>query len=512
MKHNNHGVVGIISKVIISLLSARRNIHMTHYSSINRVIGLALFLLVGLTPLIPQVYGVTAPVVSTLASIKDGVRTPVRLAIDQWGDIYVTDPRGGGVNRYNNAGKLQKSIPVTTMPLGVAVASNGDILVSQGTRVQVLDKFSGALKAAFGVFKKANGIAVDTAGVIYVADSLDNCVQVFNADYTPHATGVAVAGKPANSFGTIGQGNGQFQQPTGVSFEKMSKQVAVADALNGRIEFFTTGGVWQKTVGAFGSGPLMFTSPQSIAFEYSVDTQALLRMYVVDTFQANIQAIDATTSTPTFLRYIGSYGMKSGELVVPSDLIFDSSDSGNNRLIVANGSGTLALFGISGWNTGNSGSSPTGPTLTINSYPLATNLTALTLSGAMTNATSVKVNGANAVISGATWTAPLVLSVGTNVVKVDAANATGSVSRTITINVIAQSGTPVILTVDSFQSPTKNSSITLKGTVTDGAKSVTLNNESATIAGTVWSKTVSLKQGLNNFMIVASKCPCQTVS
>jgi NHL repeat len=211
-------------KIMISPLSARRNIVMTHSSSINRVVGLVLFLLLGCTPLIFQVSAATAPVVSTLSSIKAGVSTPVRLAIDQWGDIYVTDPRGGGLNRFNNAGRLQKSIPVAKMPLGVAVASNGDILVSQGTTVKALDKSIGTLKAEFGSFKKANGITVDSSGVIYVVDSLDNCVQVFNADYTPRATGAPAAGKPVNSFGTTGHGDGQFQQPTGISYEKSSER------------------------------------------------------------------------------------------------------------------------------------------------------------------------------------------------------------------------------------------------------------------------------------------------
>jgi uncharacterized Zn-binding protein involved in type VI secretion len=478
---------------------------MTYCSNIRRIIGLALFLLMGLTPLIPQVYGVSAPMVSSLTSIKDGVRTPVRLAVDQWGFIYVTDPRGGGVNIFNNAGKKVSSFPVASMPLGVAVATNGDLLVSQGTAVKALDKTSGTVKSVFGAFKKANAITVDGSGIIYVTDSLDNCVQVFNADYSAHTTGAAASGKPANSFGTNGQANGQFLQPTGISYEKSANQLAVVDSLNGRIQFFNTDGVWQKTIGSQGAGPLKFSLPQSVAFEYSTDTQALVRIYVMDTYQANVQVLDATTTVPTFLRYIGSYGMKQGELVVPSDLILDNSDTADSRLIIANGSGSLALFGISGWNSGNTGSSPTAPTLTINSYPLATNLTTLTLSGSIISADSVKVNGVNAAISGSTWTVPVALHVGSNVITVQAANATGTLTRSITVTVIAQTGTPVVLTVDSFQSPTKISTLTLKGSVTDGASSVMVNNQSATVVGTAWSKTVTLVPGLNNFMIVGSK-------
>ena len=473
---------------------------MTTRSSSTRVIGLALFLVMGLAPLTPSVYGVTAPIVRTLNSIKEGVRTPVRLAISQSGDIYVTDPRGGGLNKYNNAGKLMGSFHSATTPKGVAVAANGDILVSRGNSVMVLDANSGSVKKSFGSFKKSNGIAVDSAGLIYIADGVDNCVQVFNSDLTPHTTGVAASGKPLNSFGSAGRDNGLLLQPSGISYEKLSNQLAVVDTLNGRVQFFSTAGLWQKTVGAFGSGPLQFTLPQSIAFEYSADGQKLMRMYVVDTFQGNVQVLDATANE-RFLRYIGGYGMKSGNLVVPSDLLFDSSDSANSRLIVANGSGSLTLFGISG---GTAGAVSTGPALTIGSYPLATNLTALPLTGTTTSGAAVRVNGVDAAVSGTTWTASLTLNVGANVLTVAAVNASGTSSRTITINVISQTGTPVVLAFGSFPSPTGENVLTLSGTVTSGA-SVTVDGVSALVTGSSWSCIVTLASGANNLLVIGKK-------
>jgi len=224
------------------------------------------------------------------------------------------------------------------------VAQNGDLLVSQGTSVAVLDKTSGALKSSFGSFQMANGIAVDATGSIYVADSINNCVQVFSSSYAPLTTGTAAAGKPLNSFGTTGQQIGQFMQPTGVSYEKSANQIAIVDTLNGRVQFFSTSGVYQKTVGSFGSGPLAFTSPQAIAFEYTKDNSSLSRMYVVDAFQGNVQAIDAASGS--FLSYVGGYGLANGKLVVPSDVLYDRFDSSNNRLVVSNGSGSLTIYGV----------------------------------------------------------------------------------------------------------------------------------------------------------------------
>ena len=487
---------------------------MTPCSSINRVIALVLFVTLGL---VPTAFAVTAPVVSTLTSVTDGVRTPVRLALSQWGDIFVTDPRGGGLNKYNNAGTLQKSIRLAVMPKGVAVAANGDILVSQGTTVAVLDPTSGAVKSGFGTFKMANGIAVDSTGVIYVVDSQDNSVQVYSAAYVK-----------LTQFGSVGNTNGLFFQPTGISYEKLSQQLAVVDTLNGRVQFFTTAGVWVKTVGAFGSGPLKFTSPQSVAFEYSADGLRLDRMYVVDTFQGNVQVIDASNAvTPSFLRYVGNYGMKSGNLVVPSDLLFDSSDSANSRLIVANGSGKLALYGISGGNSvpastsgGTTVNTPSGPTLTIDSYSAYTNLTSLTLSGTVSSGT-VTVNGVSVAVDAITkiWTsAPLTLKIGSNVIPVVAtgASSTSITSRSVTVNVIAQATTvdPVVLSINRYTSPTKESGLVLAGTITKcaagtGTPTVTVDGAAATVSGSVWSlPAVTLKSGTSNFLIKGATVGC----
>lgn len=303
----------------------------------------ALFFL-AFPPLIPDCHAVPSPVVTTLASVRDGIRTPVRLATDTSGNFYVTDPRGGGILKYDNAGNLVQTIAGVNSIFGIAIAPNGDLLASQGTSVAVIDSTSGTMRTQFGTFRGANGIAVDNAGTIYVTDSLDSCVQVFTSTYQPLVTGKASAGKPANSFGSFGKATGQFVRPTGITFEKLSNQLAIADMHSGQIQFYSTSGVYQSSLGSFGSGPLRFTSPQSIAFEYTSDGSAVSRMYVVDSFQATIQVIDG--SSGAFLSYIGSYGLAEGELVTPGDVLFDRYDPLNGRLLVTNGSGRLSFFSI----------------------------------------------------------------------------------------------------------------------------------------------------------------------
>jgi hypothetical protein len=74
-------------------------------------------------------YSASAPTVTTLSAITEGATTPIRVAVDQSGNLYVTDPRSGGVLKYNSAGNLLQKISTTGKNLmGVAIAKNGDIL------------------------------------------------------------------------------------------------------------------------------------------------------------------------------------------------------------------------------------------------------------------------------------------------------------------------------------------------------------------------------------------------
>lgn len=470
---------------------------MTSCSRIIRAIILTTAALLGMITAFDTAQAALAPVVTTLSSINEGLSTPVRVAADQLGNIYVTDPRGGGVLKYNNAGKLQKKIAVAN-PMGLAIALNGDLLVSQGSFVAVINPASGGISATFGTFTKANGIAVDANGFIYVTDSLNNCVQVFTSSHAPVVTGIAAAGKPTNSFGSKGTQNGQFMQPTGISYEKISNQLAVVDTLNGRVQFFTTAGIYQKTIGSFGAGPLKFTSPQAITFEYTADDKALSRIYIVDSFQSNLQAIDATSAA--FSRYIGSYGLSGGKLVTPGDAIFDRFDSLNKRLLITNGSGAVTIFGI---DNGGATTPTSGPFLTVNSVPLATNLPLLTLTGTTESGAAVTVNGAAATVSGTAWTSTISLTAGINLITVTAVNAKGATTKTVSVNLLPPAANQVNLTMNPQPTLTGTAAITLSGTVTSGA-SVTVNNSPATVSNNLWSLPVTLTPGANSFLITAA--------
>lgn len=464
--------------------------------------------------------GAVAPEVKVFGAIGEGLRTPVRLAVGGDGSLYVADPRVGGVLEYTPAGRLVRVIGTGGAPAGVGVGGDGSLLVSRGSYVAVLGgdgEEQRRLVPSEGPFKAATGIAVDDTGTIYVTDSGANCVQVFSA-----------GGAPLFRFGSFGLAQGivysdgaaplaRFNMPTAIAFEKQSRQLAIADTLNGRIVFYAVAGLSAtsqpvRVIGSLGSGPLKFTAPQGVAFDYAGG--ALQRLYVVDTYQGNIQAIDPGASTTVngrpvaggFLSFIGGYGSGNGQLMVPSDLQFDAA---SGRLLAVNGYGNITVYGIDG------GIDPAGlplPGLGIDPVPAEITVSSLSLGGSMTEGASVSLSVAPPAMAGpvtypsaTSWSAVIDnLPTGQNTIAVAARNLAGNTSQSVTVTRLLPAPQLDITRIASY---TPQSSQTIGGSVSAGAIVTIGNDRSGTVAGQVqgdsWSGTVPLLPGANTITVTA---------
>lgn len=132
---------------------------------------------------------------------------PVAVAISNSGDIYVADGKANVVKVYGNSGSLKFSFGSPgsengkfNSPTSIAIDdSTGEIIVSDqqvvtmpsgataGARIQVFDKL-GNFKRSFGSYgigegkiTRPLGVAVDPSGNIYVSDSYQNVVHVFDS-------------------------------------------------------------------------------------------------------------------------------------------------------------------------------------------------------------------------------------------------------------------------------------------------------------------------------------------
>jgi hypothetical protein len=277
-----------------------------------------------------------APAVTLLGVLTGGLRSPGKLAVDAAGNLLVADARNGGIVRFDPNGRPTGTIKIPGVLRSVAVAPDGKLLVSHDAKVGIYAPEGALLKELSGyAFAHPNGIALDPAGNVYVADSKSNQIAVFSAD-----------GTFRNAFGRGGKEPGELNFPTALAFEQAGNMLAVVDTMNNRIQFFTPEGVFRRGVGGPGvlSGPLSFTYPDGVAFDYTSG----LRMYVSDGFQNSVQAIDLGAQ-PRFAGYLGGYGPGEGEFLTLSDVLFDQQ---SGTLITADASGAVTFFALGGAGAG----------------------------------------------------------------------------------------------------------------------------------------------------------------
>lgn len=476
----------------------------------KRLMSVAFSLAFLVISLVTSAFATTVPSVVVQDPVSQGIRSPLRIAIDAAGNLYVTDSLVNAVLKYDAFGHLLQQFKTAGSPQGIFVESDGTMLVGEGdfvVRLAADGHELGRLGSGAGQFKMANGITEDAAGYIYVVDSLDNCVQVFNAN------GVFV-----QRFGTFGAAAGQFSTPTGIAYEKNANELAVVDTRNGRVQFFGTDGVYRRTVGSFGANPLKFTAPQGVGFEYSNDpTPVLKRMYVVDTFQSLVQTVDMTVSPAAFLSYIGSYGNGNGKLMVPSDVQFDQA---HGRLMVVNGYGNVTVYGIDG------GSLPldtTPPTLAIDPLPSVVYTGSVDIAGAVEAGATVAVAGPATATVGTvtypttdTWRVTVTgLTLGSNLFTVTAKDSANNVTtQTATTQyLLAQPQ----LTLDPVPALTGDGYQQFSGTV-DAGCTVTIVNQTtnqsvqATVFGTSWSQRLALAAGPNTIKVIAERSQSATAA
>ena len=169
-------------------------------------------------------------------------------------------------------------------------------------------------------FNDPRGIAIDSSGYVYVADTLNNRIQKF----TPN-------GQFVSKWGSLGREDGQFNEPYGIAVEK-SGYVYVVERGNARIQKFTSNGNFVTKWGSEGSGDGQFNWPYGIA----VDRNDYI--YVADTGNARIQKF---TSNGQFVTKWGSSGSGDGQFSSPygpAGIAIDSSghvyvaDAGNCRI------------------------------------------------------------------------------------------------------------------------------------------------------------------------------------
>jgi sugar lactone lactonase YvrE len=205
---------------------------------------------------------------------------PYSVAVDSAGNVYVADTRNftirkvtpsgvvttlAGVAGYGGSADGWGGVARFYCPWGVAVDSAGNVYVADsnnhtirritpGRVVSTLAGLAGSYGSADGTgsdarFKNPYGVAVDNAGNVYVADSGNSTIR----KVTPDGVVTTLAGL-AGSYGSAdGTGSAaRFKYPDGVAVDS-ADNVYVADTYNCTIRKVTPGGVVTTLAGVAGS-------------------------------------------------------------------------------------------------------------------------------------------------------------------------------------------------------------------------------------------------------------------
>ncbi len=328
------------------------------------------------------------------------MRYPRDIAIDRNGAILVLDTGNARIRRFTPGGNITTvagsgvlgfygdTLPAIqaqlASPWGIAVDGSGNILIADALNDRIrrigpdgtINTIAGINGSGFqgdngpAIYARLNrpyGVASDSAGNIYIADTLNQRVRKLSAS----GTITTIAGTGATGFsGDNGPAiSAQLNMPESVAVDAAGN-VYVADTANHRVRKISSQGIITTIAGsdtaAGDGGPaanaLLF-EPSGVAFDASG------ALYIADTFNNRVRKIASDGIITTFAG-TGSPGYSGdnrsatqAQLNQPNGLSFDNAgnlyiaDTANNVVRRVNASGTITTVAGAGTlgNTGDGG-------------------------------------------------------------------------------------------------------------------------------------------------------------
>jgi uncharacterized protein (TIGR03437 family) len=260
----------------------------------------------------------------TAAATSALLDDPLGVALDSSGNIYIADTASSVIRKVTTGGIISTlagnfgygpgfsgdagaaTNAQLNAPLGIALDSAGNLYICDSfnalirkvnTSSGIITTAVGNTSATLGLLKHPTGIALDSAGNMYIADSSASKIFKFTASTGKLST---FAG---TNFGFSGDGNqaafAQLGDPQGVAIDAAGN-VYIADSVNNRIRKVATNGVITTIAGTgkqgyTGDGGLatsaQFYSPDGIAVDNAGN------VYVSDTHNAVIRVLQPTLPT-----------------------------------------------------------------------------------------------------------------------------------------------------------------------------------------------------------------------
>jgi sugar lactone lactonase YvrE len=293
-----------------------------------------------------------AGVVSTLArgfGSADGTCNDARfyfpegVTVDSAGNVYVADTSNNTIRKitptpscvvstlaglagFGGSADGTGSAARFGLPQGVAVDGAGNVYVADTGNstirkitpsgvVSTLAGLAGGIGSEDGTgsdarFNRPGGVAVDSGGTVYVADTFNNTIRKI----TPSGVVSTLAGLAASQGSAVGTGSAaRFNQPSGVAMDSAGN-VYVADTYNHTIRKSTPAGFVGTLAGLAGSsGSADGTGSNArFIFPYGLAVDGAGNVYVGDSGNDTIRKITPSAEVSTFAGLAGSSGSADG--------------------------------------------------------------------------------------------------------------------------------------------------------------------------------------------------------
>jgi len=256
---------------------------------------------------------------------KEPLGQPAGLALDSQERLYVVEQYKKGISVFDRQGKKLAFFtdPSLERPTGIAidhprgriyVADTGHTKSTQHTvkvfsmSGELIGTIGGERGEAPGHFLFPTYVAVDGNGNVYVTDTLNSRVQMFDAE-----------GKYVKRFGQRGNAWGMFDKPKGVAIDSFGN-VYVADSGWSNVQIFNQKGQVLLFFGGRGPIPGMLKNPTAIAIDKNN------QIYVADFLNHRVEVyrLVNTTAEDSFLEPVGS--TRGGDSVRKEEAVITSQD------------------------------------------------------------------------------------------------------------------------------------------------------------------------------------------
>jgi DNA-binding beta-propeller fold protein YncE len=195
--------------------------------------------------------------------------SPYGAAVNSKGELLVADQKVGAVFVFNtetrNTTLIRNGFEATFgLVNGVAIDDDDRIFITDGKlhRVLILDKNQKVVDQIKEGLIDPVGIVIDTENrLLYVADTQADQVVVFDPDTLKLVRRIGTGGKKHELTDP-----GDFSGPTGVALDK-DNNLYVTDTMNYRVEIFDAEGKFISQFGRHCDGPGCFAHPKGIAVD-----------------------------------------------------------------------------------------------------------------------------------------------------------------------------------------------------------------------------------------------------